>query len=211
MASRIKRTFLCLVSAALLAVSGQTFAVEDDTAESEVSEETVQTEEKADARARETVEKVNCESGYITEYLKKTGSVSGYDVYVREKKFDAALWEKNGGKPAKKSDYTDKQKELDRIITELKRLGDLTIVESSTGEAKATFKDSSKCDEGKLWVSESERYLLTADSESNKPLKLMEVISSIDDPYLYISDDGKTLEQTDKKQEDRQHIQGQGH
>lgn len=199
MASRIKRTFLCLVSAALLAVSGQTFAVEDDTAESEVSEETVQTEEKADARARETVEKVNCESGYITEYLKKTGSVSGYDVYVREKKFDAALWEKNGGKPAKKSDYTDKQKELDRIITELKRLGDLTIVESSTGEAKATFKDSSKCDEGKLWVSESERYLLTADSESNKPLKLMEVISSIDDPYLYISDDGKTLEQTDKK------------
>ncbi len=199
MANKIKRAVLCLLSASLLAVSGQTFADGENTDSGEVSSEAEETEQKTAARAKEAVEKIDCEDSFITSYLKKTGSVSDYDVYLKEKKFDSAIWEKNGGKPAKKADYTDKQKELDKTITELKRLGDITIVDTRTGKAAATFKKSSKCGEGKLWVSDGERFLLTMNEDSTKPLKIMEVISTIDDPYLFRSEDGKTLELTDSK------------
>lgn len=199
MANKMKRVLLCILSASLLAVSGQTFADEEETAGGDVVSGTEQSGEKTSARAKETVEKVDCETEYITEYLKKTGAVSGYDVYLKDKKFDSEIWEKNGGRPAKKADYNEKQKALDKAITELKRLGNLTIIDSKTGKAAATFKAVNKCDEGKLCVSDAGRYLLTVNEDMTRPLKIMEVISTIDDPYLYVSADGKTLEQTDSK------------
>ena len=197
MASKFKRALLCILSASLLAVSGQTYADEENDAE--ITSDTEQTEEKTSAHAKEAVEKIGCEDELITSYLKKTGTVSGYDVYIKDKDFGTQLWEKNGGKPAKKADYTEKQKQLDKDISELKKLGELTIVDAKTGKAAATFKSGNKCDEGKLYVSDAGRFLLTMNKEGTKPLKLMEVISTIDDPYIFISDDGKTLEQTDKK------------
>lgn len=195
----IKSAVLCILALSAMTASGTVFAKNEDTAVSETEENAEKSTASTTAKAKETVEKINCDTAYITEYLEKKGSIGGFDVYFKAKDYGTAIWEKNGGKPEKKADYTDKQKELDSIINELKRLGDYTLVDSRTKEAAATFKDSSKTDGGKLYVSDAQRYLLTVDENSGKPKKLMEIISSVDDGCIYKSTDGKTVELTDDK------------
>ena len=61
----------------------------------------------------------------------------------------------------------------------------------------ASVSDSSKCDEGKLYVSGAKRYLLYVDSDLTRVIRVRRVISTIDDPSLFSSIDGKTLERMD--------------
>ena len=198
MGNVMKRTVLSVLAISALAMSGTVFAeAEEEVSVQESADDTEKAEASVSAKSRESVEKVNCDSAYITKYLEKKGSIGGYDVYFRSKDYGAAIWAKNGGKPEKKADYTDKQKELDTIIGKLKNVGEYTIV--SKGKAEATFKAGSKTEGGKLYVSDGGRYLLTVDENSGKPKKLMEVISTVDDDRIYKSADGKTLELTDAK------------
>lgn len=209
MGNKIKRFMLCLLAVSMTAVSGVVSADSEEDAAAEVTEETAaegeaSSEEGGDeaqqkpAKLKETEEKVKAEAADIVKYLPKIGTIEGLDIYLKDKDFDDAVWEANGGKPAKKKDYTEEQEALDDVITELKKLGDLVAVDPVSGKAVASFKDSSKVDDGQMYVSEAGRYLLTVDKDKTKPLKLMEVISTIDDPQLFRSSDGKTLELTDK-------------
>ncbi len=191
-----KSALMCLLAFSVMAASGSVYAV-DSADESESSSEAES--EKSTAKAKETEEKISVSGELVKKHLKKTGSADGYDVYLLEKDFDDKLWEKNGGKPKKKSDYSAEQQKLADDIGELKKLGDLTIIESRSGKASATFKTKNKYDGGLLYVSESGRYLLKAEEETLKPINVMEVVSTIDDACVYRSKDGKTLSLTDKK------------
>ena len=201
MGNKIKRFLLCFLAVSTLTVSGNIYADgEEDTTAAETSAEDSGDEAAAEEKApklKETEEKIRAEADDITGYLKKIGSADGYDIYYKSKDFDDEIWEKNGGKPAKKSDYTEEQEALADVISELKKLGDLTAVDSETGEPAATFDDSSKVDEGKMYVSDAGRFLLTVDSDCTKVISIRKLISSIDNPYLFSSIDGKTLELTD--------------
>ena len=68
--------------------------------------------------------------------------------------------EKAGGKPKSKKDYTEEQQLLADKIAELKKLGELVIIDTKTGKAAASFKSGSKCDEGRLWVSDAGRFFI---------------------------------------------------
>lgn len=204
MKNKIKRFLLCLLAVSMATVSGAVKADGEEETAAEVTEEASAEEEPAGdaaaqkpAKLKETEEKVKAEASDIEAYLPKIGTIEGLDIYLKDKDFDDAIWEKNGGKPAKKKDYTEEQEALSDVIDELKKLGDLIAIDAQSGEAVASFKDSSKVDDGLMYVSEAGRYLLTVDKDKTKPLKLMEVISTIDDPQLFRSADGKTLELTD--------------
>ena len=109
---RLKYVALCLAALCVPAAVGSVYAAETaDIAEAE-------NEEKTAPRAKETAEKITIDAALVKKYLKKTGSADGYDVYLAEKDFDDALWEKNGGKPKKKADYTPEQEQLDDDINE---------------------------------------------------------------------------------------------
>lgn len=187
-----RRTLLCLLAVSMLAVSGNIYAEnsEENNAETVSDEET-----QATYRAKETAEKIDTDIGLIEKYLKKTGSADGFDIYFRSENYETEIWNKNGGKPENKSDYTEKQKQLADDISELKKLGDFTIAEN--GKVTASFRNSTACDEGKLYVSDAKRFLLTADGE--KVLNISEIISSVDDDCVYLSSDGKKLYLTDEK------------
>ena len=189
----LKYAALCLAVLALPAAVGSVYA--------EVSAETAETEneEKSAPKAKETAEKISADAEIVRKYLKKTGSSDGYDVYFMEKDTDDALWKKVGGKPKKKADYTPQQSQLADDISELKKLGTFTVIDTKSGDVKATFKDAHKCSDGIFYVSCAERYLLTVNEETNKPIRIAELISSIDDDCLYISKDKKTLYHTNDK------------
>ena len=202
MKNKIKRTLLCLLAVSMMTVSANIYADSEDeaetaaeTAEDEGSEEGA-AEEKA-AKLKESEEKVRAEYDDITAYLRKVGSADGIDVYAKDKGFEAAVWAKNGGEPEKKSDYTEAQEAIADMIGDLKKLGDLVAVDPAKKEALASFSDSSKCDEGKLYVSGAKRYLLYVDSDLTRVIRVRRVISTIDDPSLFSSIDGKTLERMD--------------
>ena len=202
MKNKIKRTLLCLLAVSMMTVSANIYADSEDeaetaaeTAEDEGSEEGA-AEEKA-AKLKESEEKVRAEYDDITAYLRKVGSADGIDVYAKDKGFEDAVWAKNGGEPEKKSDYTEAQEAIADMIGDLKKLGDLVAVDPAKKEALASFSDSSKCDEGKLYVSGAKRYLLYVDSDLTRVIRVRRVISTIDDPSLFSSIDGKTLERMD--------------
>lgn len=195
----IKSAVLCILALSAMTASGTVFAKNEDTAVSEAEENAEKSTASTTAKAKETVEKINCDTAYITEYLEKKGSIDGYDVYFKAKDFGNDIWEKNGGKPAKKADYTDRQKALDDAINELKRLGDYTIIDTHTKEVAATFKDNSKTDSGKMYVSDAQRFLLITDENSGKPKQLLKIISSVDDNCIYRTADGKSVILTDDK------------
>ena len=199
MKGKIKRLFLCLTAAALLTVSGNAYA---DSSEDDITipEQTEETDTKpADAKRKESVENVTASAEHIKTYLKKIGEADGFEVYLKDKDFDDELWEAVGGKPKKKSEYTDEQKKADETVSELKKLGELTAVDKKTGAPAATFKKGSKSDEGLMYISDGGRFMLTVSEDKSKVLSIRQVISTIDEPCLFRSSDKKELFLTDRK------------
>lgn len=204
MRNKIKRTLLCLLAVSMMTVSANIYAEGEDEAEAEikVSEGEENSEEAAEEKAaklKESEEKVRADYDDIVAYLRKIGSSDGIDIYAKDKDLEDNIWAKNGGKPEKKSDYTDAQEVLDDKISDLKKLGDLVAVDPVRKEALASFDDSSKCDTGKIFVSDAKRYLLYVDSDVTRVIRILRVISTIDDPSLFSSIDGKTLERMDSE------------
>ena len=203
MVNKIKRVLLCLLAVSTMTVSADIYADNadeaDTAAETDSSEEDTEDGSSAEkaAKLKETAEKVRAEYDDITAYLRLLGSADGIDIYVMDKDTEETIWAENGGKPEKKSDYTDEQKELADKISSLKKLGDLVAVDPVKKEALASFSDSSKCDEGKLYISDAKRYLLCVDSDLTRVIRIRRVISTIDDPSLFSSVDGKVLERMD--------------
>lgn len=200
MKNKLKYIAVCIAAVLLMSASGNS-AVMDSEGErifitsAETEDENI--DESASAvtsKLRESEETVDAEYEDITEFLQKVGSCGEIDIYYKDKDVDDDIWAKNGGKPAKKSDYTDEQKALADKIADIKKLGDFVAVDPVKKKAVAEFKDNSKCDEGKIYVSENQRYLLYINDKTNIPIRMRTLISSIDDPYLYRSDDGEVLE-----------------
>ena len=136
-----KKLLLCLVTAASMTVPCSAYADGDEPEPApeiteEDTEETAAAEEKA--KRSEAVEKAELSQEDAEKYLKKIGSAEGFDVYFKGKDFDDELWEKAGGKPKSKKDYTEEQQLLADKIAELKKLGELVIIDTKTGEAAAS-------------------------------------------------------------------------
>ncbi|MCR5707659.1 MAG: hypothetical protein K6G82_05245 [Ruminococcus sp.] len=204
MRNKIRRTLLCLLAVSTMTVSANIYAEnegEADTAaealeDGESEDGEAASEEKA-AKLKESEEKVRAGFDDITKYLRKVGSADGIDIYAKDKGFEDDIWAKNGGEPEKKSDYTEAQEAIADMIGDLKKLGDLVAVDPEKKTALADFGYSSKCDEGRLWVSGAKRYLLYTDADLTRVIRIRRVISTIDDPTLFSSIDGKTLERMD--------------
>ena len=192
-----KKLLLCLLAAAVMTVPCSAYADGEEAEPApelteEDTEETAAAEEKA--KRSEAVEKAELSQEDAEQYLKKIGSADGFDVYYKDKDFDDELWEKAGGKPKSKKDYTEEQQLLADKIAELKKLGELVIIDTKTGKAAASFKSGSKCDEGRLWVSDAGRFFIITDEDTTKVIRLRQVVSTLDSRYAFISSDGKTVE-----------------
>ncbi|MBO7474205.1 MAG: hypothetical protein J6U00_09445 [Ruminococcus sp.] len=199
MGTSLKRLLLCLLAVASMTVSGSVYADgEDNTADKVTAAETATGDDSEASKRSETVEKAELSAADAEKYLKKIGSCDGYDVYFKSSDYDDIMWESVGGKPESKKDYTLEQQLIADKISELKKLGELVIINSRSGKA-ASFNKGSNCDEGRLYVSEAGRYFLIIDKDYSRVIRLREIVSSLDSSYAFISADGKTLELLDRE------------
>ncbi len=215
MRNKIKRFLLCLAAVSMLAATGSMYASADNEEEnsaeaSDTAEDAEEGDEaeKKEAKIEEEVEDVELTAEEAEKLLKKIGSVDGLDIYLKSEEYEDEIWAAHGGNPKDKEDYdknaepTQDELDAEAEIDLVKKLGDLVAVDPELGKAVASFDDSSKCDEGKVYVSEAGRYLLYVDEELTKAIKIREVITTIDDPYLFKTTDGKTLELMDEDYKD---------
>ncbi|MBO4492807.1 MAG: hypothetical protein J5724_00320 [Ruminococcus sp.] len=199
MGTRLKRLLLCLLTVASMTVSGSVYADGDDNTADKVNAAETAVEDGYEASKRsETVEKAELSAEDAEKYLRKIDSCDGYDVYFKSSDYDDIMWESVGGKPESKKDYTHEQQLIADKISELKKLGELVIINSRSGKAAASFNKGRSCDEGILYVSEAGRYFLIIDEDFSRVIRLREIVSSLDSSYAFISADGKTLELLDK-------------
>lgn len=201
MNNKIKRSILCLLAVSAMTVTGNIYADDEDavTAGEEVTSEEGAEGETAEgsterAKRKEADEKADFDVDLVETYLKKVGTEAGLDIYYKSKDIDDEIWAANGGKPEKKSDYTDEQKELADIIDDVEKLGELVAVDSATGKPAAQFKSGSSTDEGEQYVSNAGRYIVTVDENFTKVIKVREIISSLDCENAFLTDEGKTLD-----------------
>ena len=207
MGKKIKRFLLCLLAVSTLSMSGTIYAddVQEDSAETEVSQDDSEdegtTKEKA-AKIKESEEKVELTEKQAKSLLKFVGSIDGLDIYKVSEDYKDEIWAAHGGQPDKKAELTDKQQKEKEAAEEeidiVKKLGELVAVDPDKGAAVAAFDKGKKCDDGKIYLSDGERYLLTMDKDSETPLKIMQVISTIDDPYIFRTMSGSEIELMDE-------------
>ncbi len=198
MKKKLKLFLLCLLAVSTAAVSGNSFADEDFPAPDNSIEETEEEKSSVSAKLAESVEKVEVPYADITEYLQKIGTIEDIDIYFKAKDIDDIIWNNNGGKPDKKSDYTPAQEKLADKIADIKKLGEFVAVDDKAKKVLADFEKGQKCDTGKVYLSGGGRYLLYVNEDMTKPLNIRQIISTIDNPFLFSSLDGKTLELMDK-------------
>lgn len=195
---KFKSFLLCLLAVSTAVVTGNSFADESFPTPDNSVEEQGEGKYAVSSKLAESVEKVAVPYADITEYLEKIGTVEGIDIYFKDKKIDDIIWEKHGGKPAKKSDYTPQQEKIADKIDEIEKLGEFVAVDAKAKKALAYFEKGQKCDRGKVCISSGGRYLLYLNDDMTKPLNIRQVVSTIDNPHLFSSLDGETLELMDR-------------
>ena len=120
---KFKSFLLCLLAVSTAVVTGNSFADESFPTPDNSVDEQGEGKSAVSSKLAESVEKVAVPYADITEYLEKIGTVEGIDIYFKDKKIDDIIWEKHGGKPAKKSDYTPQQEKIADKIDEIEKLG----------------------------------------------------------------------------------------
>lgn len=192
---RLRTVLLCLLAAASATVSGSVYADgTEDTSANEAVNDSSDKDDNDTTVKREITEKAELSAADAEKYLKKIGSCDGYDVYFKSDDLESELWDSVGGKPKSQKDYTDEQKLIADKISELKKLGELVIIDCKLGKAAASFKSGSECSEGRLYVSDAGSFFVVTDKDSSKVIRLRKAVCTNDSRYAFISADGSTLE-----------------
>lgn len=218
MKNKIKRFLLCFAAVSMMAATGNMYASADNedeeplasgTAEASESDEAAEAEE---SEIKESVEDVSLSAEDAEKLLHYIGTVDGLDIYAKSEDYQDEIWTAHGGNPKDKEDYdkdaepTSEQLEAEAEIELLKKIGDLVAVDPLQGRAVASFEDSSKCDDGRIYISEAGRYLLTVNEELTEAVRMRQVVSTIDDPYLFRTADGETLVLMDEDYKNEERI-----
>lgn len=205
---KIKRFVLCLTAVAVMSVTGSIHAVDENDdvlyltgyVESETEDVNVSL-----SKREESVEPVNLKADDAERLLKKIGNTDGLDIYVRSKNYKDEIWNAHGGNPKDKEDYdknsepSQEQLAAESDIELLNNIGYIVAVDPEKKCAVASFKKAEDYDGGKMCISEAGRYLLTVNEDYTKALEIREIVTTIDDPFLFRTSDGKKLVLTDNK------------
>ncbi|MBR6386033.1 MAG: hypothetical protein IKS03_07965 [Ruminococcus sp.] len=204
MLKKLKRFLLCLLAVSALSMSGTIYAddEEENYSDTEISEDSENGEKQEKAsKMKESVEKVELTEEQAENLLEYTGEIDGFDIYRVSKDYKDKIWEAHGGQPDKKAELTEKQQKEKELAEEeidiVKKLGEFVAVDPYKGIAVASFEKGKKSADGKIYLSEGGRFLLTVNEDSGKPLKIMQVVSTVDDPYVFRSINNQTMELMD--------------
>ena len=171
----IKLLTVSLLSASVFCTAGSVFADEIST---NINENLESTEIIIDSLA-ETVEEITISTYDVKRLFHYIGNCDGFEVYqkITNYYFDTNFSDSN---------LSQKDNEL------LASSGDYVLIKNNT--PKASFNKSYNINDGIAYISDAGRFILTLNSDKSKPVKIREIISSIDNPPLFANYDKSILE-----------------
>ncbi len=193
-----KQILTCLLAAALalplnsmqVNSEGEEEAVTDpsaDASENSAGEDTIVIEEEQ--------EEFDVSPEEVAAYMTPLGEVDGYAVYLRPTDYkdmiEAEFESTSSGETSEEED--EDAEDADDIIKKFKD-AEAAIIDTSTGQVTAVFEKVAETDESVVYFSQAGRYLLHLNAEQTKPQQLRYRVSTIDSPYLFLTQDKNTLE-----------------
>ncbi|MDD6278504.1 MAG: hypothetical protein PUA81_01765, partial [Oscillospiraceae bacterium] len=193
MKNTLKRFFFSMTAAVLMLSVGTVRAAEEEISDSSAEETEASPENK---KRQEASEEADITAEQTQRLLEFKGSIDGWDIYERYEDYEDRIWQSCGGKPEdKNAELTSEQEQAKEDAELLRKLGDYVAVSSESGQA-AAFSDYEKLENGRRYISHGGRFLLTID-QCGKAVSLLQVISTLDEPYLFRTADGGKLQLTD--------------
>lgn len=146
-------------------------AAETDAEAGAEGEETAEEEEK---RRTEPEEEIEITAAQVEKHMIKLNSCEGITFYLRPEEY--------------KDEITDEE------VADLLKNVELAGIDDKTGKVVCTLEEEDDTDDFVIFLSEEGRWLVYTDPEYKKVTMVRRIVSVLDNEYLFLSMDNKTLE-----------------
>ncbi len=167
---------ICMSSVGLTAFADEDDDATTDEAIAETDDDAADNEEssgRSRSKREEAVEEIEITAAQVEKYMDKMNTVDGVTFYARP------------------DDYKDI--EDSDVVSLLKKI-EIAGIDNETGEVLCTVEKEDKGSDFISYLSDKGRFLVLTDKDSTKVTAVREIVSTLDNEYLFLSRDGKTLE-----------------
>lgn len=148
---------------------------EETAAETEAETGTEDGAEEEEKRRTEPVEEIEITAQQVEKYMTKLNSCEGITFYLRPEEY--------------------KDEIADEDVVDLLKKVELAGVDDKTGKVVCTLEEEDDTKEFVIFISDEGRWLVYTDTEYKKVTMVRKIVSLLDNEYLFLSMDNKTLEQ----------------
>lgn len=122
----------------------------------------------------EATEEIEITAAQVTEYMQEKNSCEGITFYYRTEDYDETI--------------------ADEDVVDLLDDIELAGIDDETGEVVCTLEEEDDTDDFVIFLSEEGRWLVYMDPEYREVTMVREIVSLLDNEYLFLSRDHQTLE-----------------
>lgn len=189
MCKNLKNVILCVALSAIVLSSSSVYA--DDGASNvntSVSKEEASDDSVVESDvAAETVEKFDIGASDVRRLMNLVGECDGFEIYSRDDDYKDKIQDRYGIKSDNTNSSTSKQQsESEKDIEILKKCGKLVAIDKNNIKVVAVFNNKKKCGENFAYISDAKRYTVMLSSDESKVIKVSEIVSSVDNPRLFL-------------------------
>lgn len=142
--------------------------------DAEAGAEDAEASEEESKRRTEPTEEIEISAAQVEKYMKKLNSCEGITFYLRPEEY--------------------KDEIADEDVVDLLKKVELAGIDDKTGKVVCTLEEEDDTKEFVIFLSEEGRWLVYTDPEYKKVTMVRKIVSLLDNEYLFLSMDDKTLE-----------------
>lgn len=167
---------LCLTAASFpVSAEEEDVAAEETAAEETAGDETGEGEAAEEEATREEArEEIEITADQVTQYMEKKNSCDGITFYYRTEDYEDTI--------------------ADEDVVDLLDDIELAGIDDETGEVVCTLEEEDDTSDFVIFLSPEGRWLVYMDTEYTKVTMVRRIVSTLDNEFLFLSVDHKTLE-----------------
>lgn len=167
---------LCLTAASFpVSAEEEDVAAEETAAEETAGDETGEGEAAEEEATREEArEEIEITADQVTQYMEKKNSCDGITFYYRTEDYEDTI--------------------ADEDVVDLLDDIELAGIDDETGEVVCTLEEEDDTSDFVIFLSPEGRWLVYMDTEYTKVTMVRRIVSTLDNEFLFLSSDHKTLE-----------------
>ncbi|WP_298483971.1 DUF5696 domain-containing protein [uncultured Ruminococcus sp.] len=167
---------LCLTAASFpVSAEEEDVAAEETAAEETAGDETGEGEAAEEEATREEArEEIEITADQVSQYMEKKNSCDGITFYYRTEDYEDTI--------------------ADEDVVDLLDDIELAGIDDETGEVVCTLEEEDDTSDFVIFLSPEGRWLVYMDTEYTKVTMVRRIVSTLDNEFLFLSSDHKTLE-----------------